>query len=149
MANTSCQVECEDWIRLHWLPEQFGQAFYRERLSLDPGGVFDFDAVSADRTIAVSISTSGARTASGKHGVGKLMKLRADMLFLLMAQVSRRIVLLTERDMYERCLREREAGRVPREIEFMRVTLPDDLCARLAVARRASSDEVTPKAADE
>jgi hypothetical protein len=144
MANTSCQIECEDWIRLEWLPKQFGQSFYRERLRLDAGGVFDFDAVSADRSIAVSISTSGAKTASGKHAVGKLMKLRSDMLFLVMATVARRIVLLTERDMYDLCVRETAAGRVPRGIEFLHVTLPQDLCRRLADARRASSAEVTP-----
>jgi hypothetical protein len=49
---------------------------HRERCALSFGGVFDFDSVSADGTIALTISTSGATTASGKHAVGKLMKIQ-------------------------------------------------------------------------
>lgn len=147
MANTACQLECEDWVRLNWLPAQFGgQTFFRERLRLNSGGVFDFDAVNSDRSIAISISTSGANTASGKRGAGKLFKLRSDMLFLLMATVSRRVLVLTERDMYELCMKERAAGRVPDGIEFLHAPLPPDLCERLIEARRASSNEVSPKA---
>jgi hypothetical protein len=46
-------------------------------------------------------------TFSGKHAVGKLLKLRADMLFLLLANAPRSLVVLTERDMYDLCLKER------------------------------------------
>jgi hypothetical protein len=76
-------------------------------VKLSSGGVFDFDAVSADRSIVATISTSGTKTASGKHAVGKLLKLRADMLFLLLANAPRSLVVLTERDMYDLCLKER------------------------------------------
>src|SRR3982751_4444495 len=99
MADTRCQLECEDWVRLSWLPVKFGQQFHRERLKLSSGGVFDFDAVSSDGGAAVTISTSGGTTASGKLGTGKLMKLRSDMYFLLLANVERRCVVLTEKDM--------------------------------------------------
>ena len=85
MAQTGVQLEVEDWVRREWLPREFGQKFSRERLKLTSGGVFDFDAVSADGKIVASISTSAAHTARGKLGVGKLAKIRADMLFLLMA----------------------------------------------------------------
>src|SRR4029079_16544065 len=27
MADTTWQIECEDWIRREWMPEQFGEAF--------------------------------------------------------------------------------------------------------------------------
>ena len=78
------------------MPTVFGQPFYRERMPLSSGGVFDFDAVSADKTIVASISTSGARTARGKHAVGKLMKLRSDMLFLLLNEAPRKVIILCE-----------------------------------------------------
>ena len=117
VADTRCQVECEDWIRREWMPTVFGQPFYRERVQLTSGGVFDFDAVSADRTIIASISTSGSRTAPGKHATGKMMKLRSDILYLLMTNAARRLVILCEKDMYERCKREVGAGRLPKEIE--------------------------------
>lgn len=132
-------------MRLNFLPERFGQTFHRERLRLSSGGVFDFDAVSADREIAATISTSGATTASGKHAVGKLMKLRSDMLFVLLAERPKSLVVLTERDMYELCLRERQGGRVPNAIEFLYAELPQDLAERLRVARSASSSEVSPR----
>ncbi len=52
MADTRIQIQVEDWIRRNWMPKKFGQKFHRERLQLSSGGVFDFDAVSADNKIA-------------------------------------------------------------------------------------------------
>ena len=126
------------------MPTFFGQPFYRERMPLSSGGVFDFDAVSADKTIAASISTSGARTARGKHAVGKLMKLRSDMLFLLLCEAPRKVIVLCESDMYALCIRELESGRAPKEIEFVHAPLPDELANRLLAARKVGSDEVSP-----
>src|SRR2546425_1499464 len=127
MADTRVQVEVEDWIRREWMPKSLGQEFHRERLRLSSGGVFDFDAVSSDKKVAASISTSGASTSSGKRGVGKLMKIRSDMLFLLLTPVARRVIVLSEKDMYHLCLEEKEAGRSPTNIEFLHATLPRDL----------------------
>jgi len=145
MADTRVQLEVEDWVRVHWMRSEFGIEFHRERLPLAPGGVFDFDAVSVDRKIAATISTSGATTATGKSAVGKMLKIRSDMLFLLLTKVERRLVVLTERDMYDRCLKEREGGRVPKEIEFFCVEIPPELQQRLKKARSASSMEVSPQ----
>lgn len=144
MADTRCQIECEDWIRRQWMPTFFGQPFYRERMPLNSGGVFDFDAVSADKTIVASISTSGARTARGKHAVGKLMKLRSDMLFLLLSEAPRKVIVLCEPDMYALCQRELESGRAPKEIEFVHAPLPEELALKLLAARKVGSDEVSP-----
>ena len=127
------------------MPPKYGQPFYRERVELTSGGVFDFDAVSSDRKVVASISTSAATTAGGKRGVGKLNKIRSDMLFLLLATAERRIVVLTEKDLYELFLREREAGRVPREIEFELAEIPSELAFRLTDSRGRASREVSPK----
>lgn len=145
MADTRVQLEVEDWVRKNWMPQFFGMKFVRERLTLRSGGVFDFDAVSSDETIVATVSTSGSKTASGKHAVGKLMKIRSDMLFLLMAPAERRIVVLTEQDMYDRCMKERESGRVPPEIEFICAEIPDELRLRLIDAKGESSREVSPQ----
>jgi len=146
MADTRCQIECEDWVRLTWLPAKYGQPFHRERLRLSSGGLFDFDAVSADKLIAATISTSAARTASGKNGVGKMHKLRSDMLFLLLAGRPRSLMVLTEESMYRQLLKEKEGGRVPNKIEFVYAELPNELAQRLEAARRSSSLEVSPRA---
>ena len=76
----------EDRVRREWMPERYGQRFSRERVELNAGGVFDFDAVSADATIVASISTIGLRTAGGSPGSGKVQKVRSDIFFLLLAK---------------------------------------------------------------
>jgi hypothetical protein len=113
VADTRVQLEVEDWVRREWMPHKFGQQFSRERVRLSSGGVCDFDAVSADGRIVAAISTSGAVTAGGKHAVGKVLKIRSDMYFLLLAEADRRIVVLTEKDMHERCMKEAAGGRSP------------------------------------
>jgi hypothetical protein len=149
MADTRTQLEVEDWVRRNWMPGYFGTKFSRERLPLRSGGVFDFDAVSDDRSIVATISTSGSKTSGGKPAVGKILKLRSDMLFLTMVDAKRRIIVLTERDMCEQCEKEAAGGRVPPEIEFVCAIIPDELRARLVAARRKASGESSGKLADE
>jgi hypothetical protein len=146
MADTRIQVEVEDWVRREWMPEKFGQRFYRERLQLSSGGIFDFDAVSEDHKIVATISTSGAKTARGKNASGKLFKIRSDMFFLLLVRdVNRRIVVLTETDMVDLCKKETTSGRVPNSIEFVHAVIPEDVAAKLRQARGIASSEVSPK----
>jgi hypothetical protein len=71
MADTRVQLEVEDWVRQEWMPQHFGVNFYRERLKIRSGGVFDFDAVSADKSIVATISTSGAKTSGGKYAAAR------------------------------------------------------------------------------
>lgn len=149
MADTRVQLEVEDWVREKWMTGQFGCDFYRNRLNLTSGGVFDFDAVSQDRKIVACISTSGGKTASGKQAVGKLLKLRSDMLFLLLAkEPEKRIIILTEPDMLEVCSKEKAGGRVPQQIEFVLADLPEDLRRRLTQARKNASKEISPGRAE-
>jgi len=144
MADTRVQLEVEDWVRENWMPNQFGQTFFRNRLNLSSGGVFDFDAVSTDKSVAACIASSAGKTSRGKLGVGKLHKVRSDMLFLhLAAGLTRKLMILTEQDMHEVCLKEKAGGRVPNDIEFHLATIPADLHARLVKAREAASREVT------
>lgn len=145
MADTRVQVEVEDWVREQWMLTSFGKRFHRNRLPLTSGGVFDFDAVSDDRKIAACISTSGGKTATGKMAVGKLLKLRSDMLFLLLARdLERRIIVLTEPDMLGLLEKEKAGGRVPQNIEFCLADLPAELRNKLIEARNKASKEVTP-----
>jgi hypothetical protein len=60
MADTRVQLEVEDWVRQQWMPQHFGMNFYRERLKIRSGGVFDFDAVSGDKCIVAAFSTTSA-----------------------------------------------------------------------------------------
>ena len=143
MADTRCQSECEEWVRLKWMPKVFRQPFSKERVKLTCGGFFEFDAISEDKTMVANILTSGARTATGKHAVGKKMKLRSDIYFLLLTEVPRKLIILCEADMHALCQREYAAGRIPKEIEFFPVGLPAKLATKLAAARKISSEEVS------
>ncbi len=146
MADTRAQLQVEEWIRQEWMPVEFGQVFRAQRFRLTSGGFFDFDAVSSDGSVVASISTSGAVTASGKNGVGKLQKIRSDVLFLTLAEADRRIIILTERDMYDRCMQESLAGRLPKCVEFCLVEVPEHLIAALKQSRAQASREVSPPA---
>jgi hypothetical protein len=141
MADTRVQLGVEDWVRRNWMASEFGMKFSRERLHLRSVGVFDFDAVSEDLSIVATISTSGAKTSGGKHAVGKILKLRSDMLFLTMVEAKPRVIVLTERDMCDQCEKEAAGGRVPPEIEFVCAVIPEDLRAQLVAARLKASGE--------
>jgi hypothetical protein len=141
VADTRIQIEVEDWVRRSWMLSHFGMRFSRERMSLRSGGVFDFDAVSDDHSIVATISTSGPKTAAGKNAVGKMLKLRSDMLFLTMVDAKRRMIILTEREMRDQCEKEAAGGRVPPEIEFACAIIPDELRVRLVAARLKASEE--------
>ena len=91
-----------------------------------------------------SISTSGGLTSGGKNPSGKIQKLRADMLFLVMATAELRLLVLTESEMYSIVQKEVSAGRVPKEITLLLAELPAEIAERLKAAREISSKEVRP-----
>jgi hypothetical protein len=65
MADSTIQREIEDWIRQYSLPSMFERTFSKKKIRLSSGGVFEFDAVSDEETIAANISTSNAL--KGRH----------------------------------------------------------------------------------
>ncbi len=134
MADTRIQLEVEDWVRRNWMEAEFGMKFSRERHPLRSGGVFDFDVVSQDRSVVATISTSGSKTSGGKHAVGKILKLRSDMLFPTMVEAKRRIIVLTEHDVCDQCEKEAASGRVPPAIEFVCALIPNELRTHLVAA---------------
>ena len=67
------------------------------------------------------------------------------MLFLTLANVERRVLVLTEQDMFELCMREKNAGRVPLQIEFAYAEIPMELVDELHAARKVASKEVSPQ----
>jgi len=145
MADSRVALEAEDWVRREWLPQKYSQKFHRERLQLSAGGAFDFDAVSEDNTIIANISTSGGVTSGGNIPSAKLQKLRADMLFLTMIEAEKKLIILTEKDMFDLCQKEKQNGRVPLEIKFIHAESPETLAKSLKEARAIASREVSPQ----
>jgi hypothetical protein len=145
MADTRAQRQAAEWVISEWLPKQFGVSFRTEPVRLRPGGDYRFDAVSEDGAIVVAISTSAAKTSSGKAAVGKMNKIRADMFFLSMTSARYKVMVLTEEDMFGRCIAEKENGRIPDEIQLTMATLPAALADDIRVARELASAEVSPR----
>jgi hypothetical protein len=144
MADSKAQREAEVWIREHWLPQLLGQPFEKKKLTLRWGGKFEFDGVSKDGHIAVCISTCGGITSGGKKASPKLNKIRSDALFLLSAEVEKRIVVFSDQLMYDLCEAEKKAGRFPHEVEIRRAPLPTEMEEVLCCARRVAALEVSP-----
>lgn len=141
MADTRVQLEVEEWVRDKILRPRFRKRFESKSVKLRSGGFFRFDAVSKGNEMVASVSTSRWATEGGKRGSGKLQKLRADALFLMLVRARRRLLVFTEPDMFRLCRTELKAGRLPQTIEAVIAPLPSALQRRLARARRVSSRE--------
>lgn len=148
MADTSVQHEAEAWVINHGLPSRFpGMQFAGRKLKLTWGGVFAFDAVSHDDSLVVAISTSAARTATGKLATAKFQKLKTDALYLLhLAVKARRLMVFTEESMHAYFMKAVVVGRFPADIELLHVPLPPDLLAKVLASRAVASHETSPAA---
>lgn len=150
MADTTVQGKVERWIVENELPRSFGgRPFSKRRVPLTWGGEFEFDAVSADGTVVVCVSTSCCKTASGRNAIGKYHKLKADALYLLhTADATRRAMVFTDAGMLAHFEKERSRGRFPpaNAIELIVAKLPNDLACELREATRTASAEVSPRA---
>ena len=146
MADTSVQHHAEAWVIKHGLTTHFpGVTFAGKKLKLTWGGSFAFDAVSQDQTLVIAVSTSAARTATGKLATAKFQKLKTDALYLLhLENETRRIMVFTEESMFEYFKRAVIAGRFPPSIELLYIPLPADLHAKVLASREVASNETSP-----
>jgi hypothetical protein len=142
MANTTAMNRAEAYIR----SRHFGPKYEPRKLRLTWGGEFAFDAVSPDGKTAAVISTSAARTASGRVATGKIIKILKDVLYLMAARgVRRRVLLFTELSMFREFQRMQAVGRLPLELELQRFALNRHHRQRVRDARAIASDEVAPR----
>ena len=146
MADTSINHKAEQWIVKSGLPVLFpGRIFTPKKMKLTWGGHFAFDAVSEDETIVIAISTSAARTATGKLATAKYQKLKADALYLLNLQATTsKIMIFTEPCMRDYFLKAASAGRFPSTIELLHIALPAELQEKVIETRLRASAETSP-----
>ena len=146
MADTSINHEAERWIVGTGLSAYFPDTkFTPVKLKLTWGGVFAFDAVSEDGKIVVAISTSAARTATGKLATAKYQKLKTDALYLLhLASAARTIMVFTEACMQAYFSKAAASGRFPTTIELLHIALPPELQERVIATRVLASRETSP-----
>ena len=123
-------------------------SFAGRKMKLTWGGQFAFDAVSHDGTIVAAISTSAARTATGKLATAKFQKLKTDALYLLHLEAeARRVMVFTEESMFDYFNKAASAGRFPPTIELLHIPLPAELHAEVLTSRAIASKEASPKGA--
>ena len=149
MADTTVQHKAEAWVIGHGLPELFpGVSFAGKKMKLIWGGSFAFDAVSEDESMVVAISTSAARTATGKLATAKLQKLKTDALYLLHLEAgARRLMVFTEKSMQEYFKKAVITGRFPPSIELLHIPLPANLHVQVLASREVASNETSPSTA--
>jgi hypothetical protein len=146
MSDTSVQHKAEEWVIEHGLPKLFpGLLFSGKKMKLAWGGVFAVDAVSSDGALVVAISTSAARTATGKLATAKFQKLKTDALYLLHLETdARRLMVFTETSMCDYFKKAVVSGRFPPNIEFLHIPLPAELHALVLASRMIASNETSP-----
>jgi len=147
MADTSINCEAERWIVANGLAQHWPDVlFMPKKLRLVWGGEFAFDAVSNDGSVIVAISTSAARTATGKLATAKYQKLKTDALYLLHTELlARKVMVFTEHCMKEYFVQHAKAGRFPPEIELIYIPLPTELQGKVEASRAQASQETSPK----
>lgn len=147
MANTAANLAAERWVVDHGLPGVIiGHRFAPRKMPLTWGGQFAFDAVSDDGSIVAVISTSSAKTATGKNATAKFQKLKTDALYLLhLAAPARMLMVFTEVDMRDYFDKATRTGRFPPSIERLFLALPSDLQAGVLATRAIASRETSPR----
>lgn len=143
MADTSAQKRAAEWVRNNWLKDKFGKLFERKTCRLNTGADVEFNAVSTDGEIIAFISTSTPLVPKGSVGRGKLSKVRADALFLTMAEGNlERLLIYTDLKMMELVAGELSAGKLPGNIAVLHAPLPKTLQIEVSASREKASEEL-------
>ena len=145
MANTAMlRYKVEPVIRAQ-LALEFGQEFSSRVLALPGGGRREFDAVSADGEVVVSIKCSSGLTSGGKLPGGKINSCITDLYYLNLVSARVRRLVLTNPSFHEIFTRRMQGALVP-GIDVALVPLPVELQAEVDQVVREASHEMRPHA---
>ena len=105
MANTSyLRYTVEPWIR-EQLRGIYAQDFESRILQLGPGGMHEFDAVSADLSVVASIKANSGLTSGGNFPTGKVATCLNEVYYLSLVTAPTRLLILTNPQFHEIFLR--------------------------------------------
>jgi hypothetical protein len=143
MANTMLlRRDVEDYVR-GVLVERHHQAFEARRMRLRSGGTHEFDAVSADRRIVVSIKSASGLTAAGKNPSGKIKDCIAELYFLSLVDAPVRALILTTPEFHQLFVKQM-VGAVAEGLRVECCPLPAELQEQVNEVVRQASVEVSP-----
>lgn len=140
MANTAMlRYKVEPHVRAK-LEQEFGQSFSSKRLPLPGGATREFDAVSHDGSVVVSIKTSSGLTSGGRRPAGKINSCTADLYYLSLLDAPVRRLVLTNPDFHE-IFTTVMRGAIAAGVTVELVELPPELQAEVdSVIAEASSE---------
>ncbi len=145
MANTqNLKEKVEPFVR-RWLRERFKISFESKEIVLSRAmkrnGKHEFDAVSEDGKIIAGIISSGGKTSRQKNPSGKIKKAIAEIYFLSLVEVDKRLLVLTDPDFFK-IMRKEMAGKLAEGIEIVCCSLPAKLQEEVNRMRKTASEEV-------
>lgn len=140
MANTAAYQRAEKWVRENGLGGFFpGHTFSKQKIQIgtkrDGAPAFhEFDAVSEDKTIVVSIKASSGRTSGGRSPIGQIMSAYAEAGFLSRVEATTKALVFTERRLLSEFSRTSD-GKISDEIHLEYVDLPQLIADEVRAAR--------------
>jgi hypothetical protein len=147
MANTAMlRYRVEPVIRKR-LAEEFGKTFASRVLALHGGAQREFDAVSADGGVVVSIKTSSGLTSGGNLPGGKINSCIADLYYLSLVDAPVRRLVLTNPEFHQ-IFTTRMHGAIAPGIDVVLSPLDAELQAEVDQVIAAASKEMAPMATE-
>jgi hypothetical protein len=132
----------EGYVR-EQLTHEFEQPFASRFLTLVPGGRHEFDAVSADGRIVVSIKSASGLTAGGRVPSGKIKDCLAELYYLSLVEAPVRRLVLTTPAFFQLFART-TVGAVAAGLQVVCVPLPGTIQAEVDKVVEEASREVSP-----
>lgn len=146
VANTSyLRYTVEPWVR-DQLAEQYGQRFAPRVLRLAPGGTHEFDAVSDDGRVVVSIKANSGLTSGGNHPTGKVATCLNEVYFLTLVDADVRLLALTN-PAFHAIFTKVTAGQIAPGIGVELLPLPADMQRMVDGVTALASREMSRDAA--
>ncbi len=145
LANTKyLKTVVEQYVR-HVMTERHGQAFTAVFLPLRPGGKHEFDAVSRDRSIVVSVNSASGLTSDGRVPSGKIKDCLAELYFLSLVEAPTRILVLTTPAFHD-IFAKMTVGKIVEGVVVECVPLPPEMQEEVDLVVGLASAEVSPVA---
>jgi hypothetical protein len=143
VADTSyLRREVEKYVR-HQLQAEFGQRFTAQYLPLVSGGQHEFDAVSEDRAVVVSVKAASGLTAGRRIPSGKIKDSLAELYYLSLVTAPTRQLVLTTPSFFDIFTRY-TGGAIAPGLEVRCMPLPHDIQLEVDAVVAAASREVSP-----
>jgi hypothetical protein len=142
MVNTNLlRREVEGYVRCV-LAERHHQVFFAERLKLRTG-THEFDTVSADGQIIVSIKSASGLTARGKNSSGRIKDCIAALCYLSLVDAPVRMLVLTTPE-FHRLFAKKMAGALADGLSVECCPLLTELQKQVDDVVKRASQEVSP-----